>query len=697
MSPRQMLKISIATVLAVASAQVLAGEGTPPPDTSEWKCSACPFDKGYQADVTVGAIHADGANAASGRFTGIDKQKTYVDAGAQGTYAGDNGQFATYTLDNLGLDSRSGAIRFGRYGQYDVGLKYDGIPNRRYDSTVTPFSGGADQTLPTDWVAAGSTAGMTDLAAALHTVDIGTLRKTYGIAGRWMPGHGITLFGSFERQDKTGSQILGAGFLTQALQLAAPVSFKTDTFEVGAAWSGNDVAWRFSASDSKFRNDDLLLTFQNPYLSLLEGAPNGAVSLAPENDARSWNFALSAALPMHSSVSIAAGTSKLTQSSPLAPVTAQPGALPPEGAFEGDVRLSHLAATLGSRPWSRVHVHGRVALDSRTDDGTAMSLVQYLTDYVAGPTVTTPRFDFKRVRVDGGVDLKVLNSLTVGVAGDRIEIDRTQQLVAHTEDGRTYGRVKWTPGHGFTLTVKGGAAHREARDVDLTYLPFGQDPRVAMFNVSNRDREFGDADASWSLGDKFSIALQGSVTHDDYRRSQLGLLSGRERRAAATVTWTPTEALSFYVDGGYQKRDTRQAGAYSPTSAIWEASISDRFQNAGAGARYTAERWNGQLDLAHAKSVGATAVGLSGMLAGYPDVSPTFDSARFTLGYAATERLNVRIRYVYQNYAALDWAADGVTPTTALNLLALGAASGTYNTNILGLSFNYKFGGKAAP
>ena len=148
MTPRQMMKFSIASVLAAASAQALAGEVAAPPDTSEWTCSACPFDKGYQGEVNAGVIYATGANAASGRYTGIDREGADLDAGARGAYVKDDGSFATYALNDLGLDSRSGAIKFGRYGHFDVALTYDGQPNRRYDTTATPFSGGAVQTLP---------------------------------------------------------------------------------------------------------------------------------------------------------------------------------------------------------------------------------------------------------------------------------------------------------------------------------------------------------------------------------------------------------------------------------------------------------------------------------------------------------------------------------------------------------------------
>jgi MtrB/PioB family decaheme-associated outer membrane protein len=687
MSSRTLLRITIAALLAAPT----AGADSPAaPDTSNWKCASCPFASGYEAEATAGAIVASGANAASGRYTGLDRDKTYAQLGARGDWRDSSGAYARYALDDLGLDARTGRITLGQDGRYAVALSYAGLPHRLYDSTQSPFAGGATLALPSGWVAAGSTAGMSALGGALHEVDIGTLRKTYGIDARWMVGAGWTLYGSAKREDKTGTEILGASFLAQAMQLPAVVDYQTDTVEVGAAWASARMAWRLTLANSNFKDNPGAQNFQNPYLPLYAGATTGRLALPPDNQARQASLAGSGVLPLNSSASVAFGYTELKQNQALLAASTLPGAA--SGSFDGSVKLTHYGATLGSRPISRLNLHGRVAYEERRDDSTPLTLTQVVTDLVPGATLTTPRYDYDRLRLDGGADYRLLRGVTIGVGGDRLEVDRTQQLVRHTDDGGSYARVRLAPASLLSVTLKGGAAHRQARGFDLTLLPPGENPALALANLANRDRVYFALDATLSPADTVSLALSGQWANDDYRRSALGLLMGHERRIAATLGYTPSETLTFYADGGYQTRATLQAGAYSAASAPWQAWIRDRYWNGGVGGRYVRHRWDATVDYAHATAGGATAVGASGLLGAFPLLHTRSDSARLSVGYAFTPALTGRLRYIYQNTASDDWALDGVGPATLPALLALGAPADAYNVNVVALSLTYRFG-----
>jgi MtrB/PioB family decaheme-associated outer membrane protein len=694
MSFRQLLKISVAALATLPAAAALA-EAPAPPDTSNWKCESCPFFAGYDAEATAGAEYAEHANASFGRYSGIDRQKAYADVGAEGSWQNADGGYASYSLDNLGLDSRSGAVRYGQAGRFDVGLNYDGLPYRRYDMTETPFAGGNTLTLPANWVAAGATAGMTSLAADLHRVDVGTLRKRYGVDGRYLFASGLKLFGSVRREEKTGTEIMGASFGFQAAQLPSAVDYQTDTLEVGAAWSSRNADVRLVLSDSKFKNTDAALTFANPYLM---NVSEGRLALAPDNDARQWSLGGSLALPGSSSVSLNVGSTTLKQDAALLPTSTLPGATPPATGFDGNIKLTHAAATIGSRPLAKLSLHGRFAYDERKDDSNALTITQVLADGIPLGPETTPRYDFKRYRVDGGADYRLWRWLTVGVAADRIEIDRTQQVVRHTEDGRTYGKLRLALDSNLALTLKGGAAHRQARGIDLTLLPANENPWIGMYNLSNRDRDFFELQLSYSPLETLSLAAQGLYANDVYRHSEFGLVQGRERRIGATLAWTPAEKLSFYVDGSYQTRRSVVDGLSSGiTSTVWQSVLSDRFSTVAAGGHWSRAKWDVSADYTHAASAGATGVGPFGLLGSFPDIRTRYDNARIGVGYALTEALRLRLRYVYQNYAADDWALDGVGPAAISNLLALGATPDGHNVNLIALSLSYRFGVTAAP
>jgi MtrB/PioB family decaheme-associated outer membrane protein len=695
MSLRTTVRIMIAALLAAPGATALA-DAPAAPDTSNWKCESCPFFKGYEADATAGAIYPDGGNAPFGRYTGLDQSKTYADLAAHGDWRDEAGNYARYRLDDLGLDSRTGDVTLGRDGRYAVTMSYAGQPNRIYDETVTPFTSTGSPALPSTWVPAGSTAGMTNLAASLHGVDIGTIRKTAGLDARGILGSGFTVFGGVKHETKRGNEIVGMPFLAQTSQLAAAIDYQTDTIEAGVTWASKTASVSLAFSDSKFKDAWTGMGIQNPYLPAVPSATYGVRALPPDNEARQASLSGSTLLPGNTNVSAAVSYTQLRQDDALLPTSTLPGSTVP-GAFDGKVNLGHYAATIGSRPVTGLSVHGRVSYDQRTDDSTPLTLQQVVTDVAPGALVTTPRYNYDRLFLDGGVDYRIWKWLTVGVAGDRLDVDRTNQVAKTTADGRTYGRVKLTPLAGLSILLKGGVAHREASGIDLSLLPANENPLIAMFNLSNRDRDFGEIEATWTPAETVSIGLQGLMANDDYRRSTLGLLSGRERRLGATLGWTPKESLSFYADGGYQTRETLQAGQYSAGAALWQAAIEDRYWNGGIGGRYTVRQWELSVDYAHATSAGDTGVGNVGLPSAYPQLQTRYDSAGVTVGYAVSKPLKLRLRYLYQNFATDDWALDNIGPATVANLLSLGAPAAAYNVNLFALSFTYAFGKVAAP
>src|SRR5271167_1018699 len=128
----------VAGILA-ASALSTSWADAPAPDTSDWKCAQCPFLEGYAADVEAGVLGASGANATYGRYTGIDHNGAYADVAGSGSYRNNDGTYANYDLERLGLASRDGYVEGGREGSFDVRVSYVGQPNQLYDTGATPF------------------------------------------------------------------------------------------------------------------------------------------------------------------------------------------------------------------------------------------------------------------------------------------------------------------------------------------------------------------------------------------------------------------------------------------------------------------------------------------------------------------------------------------------------------------------------
>lgn len=199
----QLAVASILSAAGTASAQQAAA-----PDTSEWTCSKCPFERGYRSTVEAGGAYVDESSAKFGNATGLDEDGGYVIANAEGRAAHESGYVIGYELTDLGLDSREVRIEGGKQGSYDFAFFYDAIPRRIWDTTATVFGGvgSSNLTLPANWVDAGFTGGMTALDASLRDQDVGFDRDRYGAAGRFWLGGNLLFDVDYRRDERDGTR-----------------------------------------------------------------------------------------------------------------------------------------------------------------------------------------------------------------------------------------------------------------------------------------------------------------------------------------------------------------------------------------------------------------------------------------------------------------------------------------------------------
>jgi MtrB/PioB family decaheme-associated outer membrane protein len=676
-----------------------ASADTPaPPDTSGWKCAQCPFLQGSEVQVEAGAQYASGANASYGRYTGLDHSGAYVDAGSSGQFRRSDGTYVNYDLASLGLPSREGYVNGGQEGRYDLRLSYDGQPTRLYDTAVTPFQGNGAGVLglPANWVNAGSTAGMTQLRSSLSPLDLGYDRSTVSVLGKLFASPSWTLFGEFQRQEKDGTDSTSASFLTQAVQLPQPIDYITNSIDAGAAWSGHRASLRLTYTGSWFEDDSASLTFANPFLPLVPGSTQGQLAQPPGNNLQQLAAAGNLQLAWFATtLSYTASLGRLLQNQAFLPISTLPGSgvLAP-GSLNGDVHLSHYALGLASRPLSKLTVHGNAAYDGRDDETTPLTVAYIVTDTYAGGTAVTPRYSEDRVRLDGGADYALLPWVRLGVGG---EYQNTHygpgQVLTFLQDTNSWGRASIVPLDSLTFTLKGGDGLRKTSSFDTAALPPGENPLIRDSNFAPREQVFYSLTGAWSPSATFTWTAEGYFANDDYPLSLLGLRSEHERRISSTLTWTPRESLSFYLDAGYESLYGLQYGYVGPATAPWQIADTERFWNAGVGAKWVAsERWTLSVDGLHAPSYTTTDSAIGGLAQAFPQNWSQLDSAHFTATYSRNAALQINIRYSFEKYDMNDWALDGVTPTTVPNLLGMGLQPYHHNVSLVALTVLYKLG-----
>ncbi len=315
---RTLLTLSV----LVASAARTASSDPTTTDTSDWKCTQCPFLQGVETQSEAGVLYASGANATFGRYTGIDHAGPYLDASGSGQARSEDGLYANYDLERLGLASRDGYAEGGREGRYDVRVSYDGQPTRLYDTGATPFqSNGNNLGLPTGWVPAGSTAGMSALGASLAPLKLESDRRTLALLARYFAGQSWTLFGEFRREEHDGTGLTSASFLTEALQFTQPFDYVTNSFETGAAWSGRWASFRLTYTGSWFSDDNDSIAFANPYLPIVPGSTEGQLSAPPSNNLQQLAATGNVQLPWSTTLTYTGSLGTLKQNSAFLPVS----------------------------------------------------------------------------------------------------------------------------------------------------------------------------------------------------------------------------------------------------------------------------------------------------------------------------------------------------------------------------------------
>ncbi|MGO9930263.1 MAG: MtrB/PioB family decaheme-associated outer membrane protein [Steroidobacteraceae bacterium] len=691
--------LALGALAALAAISALAD--TPSADTSDWKCSQCPFLEGYTTETEVGVLGASGANATFGRYTGIDRNGAYADVAGTGQYRNEDGSYANYDLERLGLASRSGDVQGGREGSFDVRVSYVGQPNQLYDTGATPFrAAGSNLGLPANWVAAGSTGGMSALGASLLPLNIESDMRTVALLARYFASPSWTLFGEYRREEHDGSGVTSGSFLTEASQLPRPFDYVTNSFETGVAWAGRQANFRLSYLGSWFDDDNDAFIFANPYLPIVPGSTQGQIADPPNNNLQQFTAAGNLRLPWSSTLTFAASLGTLKQNADFLPVSALPGAtVPTPGSLDGDVHLSHYALGLASRPLPKLSVHGDAIYDGHDDKTSPLAIAYIVTDTFPGGTAVTPRYSEDRVHLDGGADYALIRWLKIGVGGTLDEIHYGPgQVATWTQDAQSWGRATITPIDPLSFTLKIGNGLRKASSFDAAALPPDENPLIREFNYAPRDRVFSTLTGAWTATQTLTWSIEGSLVRDDYRSSPLGLQSVHEWRTSSTLAWTPRDTLSAYIDAGYEHLFNLQNGYGGPDIAPWLASDTQRFWNVGLGARWVPQqRWTVTLDYLMAPSYDNfdTTPG-GGVGQAFPQNWTKLDSARFKVAYQWTPALQVHFRYTRETYNSSDWAINGVAPATIPNLLALGIQPYSDNVNAFALAVRYQFGHDAA-
>ena len=693
-TPKPLLIFSALGALATASASLAAAV-----DTSAWKCSACPFEKGPSGTVEVGLGNVSDESAKFTDMSGLEKG-SYLVLGGSARLRDESGFFGSLSASELGLDTRSLSGQLGQEGLFTARLSYDKLPRRFADGAATPYlgNGGNLLTLPAGYPR--DTTGLMPLATTLQPLQLGYDRSRVDGGLRWIGGEHWTYRVNARRDERNGTRPGAGAFFATTAQLAVPLDHVTNQIEVSASYVGQPLQATLSYQLSNFRNGQAALSFANPFTPVA-GASRGQLALAPDNEfhqlAASVGYDLNAMF--RASADIAVG--RMTQNAAYLPLTLTPGlaaSLPALPASSLDGRADTFNAALRVTivpPIEGLRLNASYTRDVRDSDNVAQSFPAVSTDMFVGlrPVTNTP-LSFFQDRLKFVADYRASSRLKASAGIEYDSRERSYSEVVTTRETTVWGRIAGQPRDDLSMSLKLSRSNRGHSDYGVsTWTDDPQNPLLRKFNLAKRDRQAGAARVDWTATEKLSLGVGIEGTQDDYSESVIGLTDGRSLSLNVDAAYAVTDKTQLRAFAQAETMHTRQVGSQLFASPDWTGRIRDRFSVVGVGVKHLAmgDKLELGADLTVSRARSVTLVDTGTATDPFPDTTTSMDRLKVTATYQLKDNLSLVGSLWHERYDAADWRLDGVRPDTVPYLLAFGQQAPQYRVNVVQFSVRYRY------
>jgi len=668
------------------------------PDLSRWPCRNCPLVEGWTGSVLFGGGYISGDFLEFGNYRGLDKQGGFAELGADLIYRGSDARYIDIYGERLGLDSRTLLIEGGKQGSYRLSLGWDEINHLREDNALTPFlgAGSSNQTLPADWVLAGTTGGMTALEQNLRSVKIGSDRDILTLGIEFGGKSPWRYRADFERTSRSGNSIRGASFIFRAAELAAPVDYQTTRLDAGIAYVKD--RWQLEASYnlSHFENDNQALFWENPFTGIL-GAQLGQLAEPPDNQfhqfmlSGSWNQ--SRYLTLAGQVAIG----RMDQDENLLQPTVNPNLQNPglpRARFDGEVdtRIVNFRATSNLTRDLRARVQLRY--DERDNNSSRDAFTQVITDTFVTGEVTNEPYSYDRISAEATLDYQLFSVLDLSASAELQETDRTLQEVEQTTTDSYTFQARSNPFDRLNLRAEYRHEDRD-NDLDPALLGPGVNPDLRRFHFAEKKRNAYRVTADYALLENLFAGLFLEVADEDYQDVDIGLSDARSESYGLDLSANFSQHVSAHAFVSFEQLEADISGADNINGAPWQGSQDDAFRTVGFGFRLgqLPGKWvSASLDVSHASADGEIEIVKRGV--DMPEF-PKLKTRRFTLEAslerALRENLDIRFNYLVGKLTEDDFFRDNVQPNTVPTLLSLGELTPDGTVHVISAMLRYRF------
>jgi MtrB/PioB family decaheme-associated outer membrane protein len=671
------MKIFSSLHLLAALGVLGAATGAAAQDTSQWKCTSCPYPKGTTGSVDVGIGGVTDASQKFGDYTGLNRQGAFAILDGTVSRRGDDGYYADLSGADLGLDSRRLSGQAGREGLYSLNLGYAEIPRHLTEGARTPFlgNGGNVLTLPAGFPAA-DTSSM-PLGSTLQPIDIGFKYKRLDLGGTFIGGEGWSANLSLRHEKTDGAELKGT-YSTHRLQAT--------------------VSYQFSS----FRNENSGLTWSNPFFPVVPGATTGQLALAPDNQFQQLRGAAGYDITPTMRLTGELAYGRMTQNdaflAPTVNAILAPTVPPlPAQSLDGKVDTFNASVKLTATPTQGLRVTGSYDRDSRDNKTPVRSYPTVTTDMIVGAATrdNTPfSFTLDRFKLIGdyGGGLPGNARITGGAQYDMRE--RTYQEVVRTREMTLWGKIAAQPTEKLSTWLKLEHSWRD-NSVYGTSVWFGyaENPLLRKFYLADRLRNAVEGRLDYAINEKITLGVSADYADDDYNHSTVGLVSARTANVALELSSAFTEQTHGRAYFQSQWVRSQQNGSEAFAGPDWSGRMNDKFDVLGLGVKHVAipNKLDIGVDFTVSRSRSDIAVDNALAAAPFPTAKTSVESFKLYGTYSLKDNLSVTGSYQYEHYDSQDWRLDGIGPATVPGLLALGVQPPNYSLSVFRVALRYRF------
>jgi MtrB/PioB family decaheme-associated outer membrane protein len=748
-----LLALALASAPALAQDEFSLDGDEPAKDTAELLKEQTEVSS--TVEVGIGFLSDDAFRY--GRYTGLTDEGVFAVLGfdifKRGAWDGDDPTYWRAEAENLGLDSREASFEYGRQGRWAFRLGFDQIPHNQVDTAQTIFTnpGSTSLTLPSNWVGAQTTAGMTRLNESLRTFDVEHERRRFDVGFDWIPAPKWNLETAYSREEKDGLKTIGltignSGGTPRAVLAPEPVDYLTQTADVALTFARPDYQIRIGYYMSLFDNENSGLSWQNPYTAITgwtsaAGFPTGLgrMHLEPDNEFHqvyaTGGWTISDTMRLSGDLSYG----RATQDDAFLPYTINPVLAAsitqplPRTSLDGEVDNTYAALRFSHRPSSTFYWNANLRYDDRDNKTPHDEYVYIPGDSLTQNTAATSsfrRFNEPKTQQETSFRLdgtwRALDWLRI--AGDaqwksierphqeREELDEDRYTLSftNTSSGLVSGGLR------LSMSSRDGSEYRGyytfingyAPGYTNTVLPFVDGfpfenlPGMRKFNQADRERRQAEVFANLALGESLALGFNVNYSEDDYDDSEFGLTFSRVNGYNLDLTWAPSEAGSLYGFYSVERYKNDQNGRQFSGGAVRAAQSADPNRNWTTGSRDDIDTWGmgananfleGKFKLgidyvlAKTEADVITTTGPALTSARLPTAVTDLTSASIYGDWAWRKNMVVRLRFAYEDYESTDWAVDGVPANQLANVITLGEDSPDYNVWVASASFVYRF------